>query len=334
MKTMLVRSKNVPATEYYYNIISDGLKQCSELIFDGFDGEPLPDEKDAIVVVGVCTSMLRLWRQGYRRIITWHQGIIPEESYMRNKSIIRKKALEWVEGFALKNSIMQIFVSEAMREFFEEKYSRKILRYYTMPCFNAEYQPEIVNKKDYGSRIFTYTGGLSKWQCIDQTLSLYKRIEEASGNQTKLLLLTPEIEKAKELVDVYKIVNAEIKCVHYTQLSEELKKVTFGFALREDNPVNRVATPTKLANYVANGIIPIYASCVRDFSGASGKNPYQVRIEDVNSITEEEVQQILALMDQTISAKNAAEHFSKYFDHYYNAGWHAGQIADQISRLK
>lgn len=333
MKTILLRSKNVSATEFYYNIIHDALMQCSEVIFDGFEGESFPDDKDAIIIVGSCMSMMRVWRMGYRKIITWFQGVLPEESYMRNHSWIRCFVLELIERFALKRSCVSILVSDALREHYEKKYRIDLKQYYVMPCFNAEYQEDAICEKDYGKMTFTYTGGLSKWQCIDQTMALYQRIEKISGGKTKLLILTPEQDKATEMVNQYGIQNAEVAFVHYTELPAMLRNVGFGFALREDNAVNRVATPTKLANYISNGIIPIYSKCVLDFASISKENPYQIVIDDVNNISDAEVKTILELAERTISPQQINHEFKKYFAQYYNSSWHSDRIAECIRKV-
>lgn len=332
LKYILLRSDNLSATEFYYDIIRDALAQSGDLIFDGLEGEALPEQKDALVVVGSCMSMLHVWKQGYRNVATWFQGILPEESYMRNHSWYRMKILNRIEKFALKNSKKVFFVSEAMRKHYEKKYRLEITNAYVMPCFNTEYHPEKILSKDYSEKIFTYTGGLSAWQCIDQTLKLYKRIEERSGNTTKLLLLTPEKEKAEQMVQAHQIQNAEIKYVHYSELSQALEPVSFGFALREDNPVNRVATPTKLANYLANGIIPIYSECICDFAKQSQDHPLPIMIKDVNQIADSEVDRILKLLDQERTGVKIHSEFKGYFEQYYNAKWHQNQIAEWITR--
>lgn len=334
MKSMLIRTNNASATEFYYNIIADALRSCSELVFDGFEGDKLPtDHKDALVITGTCTSAFLLWMKGYRNIVTWYQGVLPEESLMRNHSKLRFWILGMIERFSLNHDVLHIFTSESMREFYEGKYRIKLGNYYTMPCFNASFQPQLILDKKYDGKTFTYTGGLSNWQCIDQTLALYKRIEQRSGNTTKLLLLTPEQDKAREMVKTHHIVNADIKCVHYTQLPDALKEVSFGFALREDNPVNRVATPTKLANYIANGIIPVYSSCLRDFFRASSRNPYQIVIEDVNHATDAEVDMFISQMNQMPAAQDVVKNFGEYFETYYNAQWHAEQLAGMIRKI-
>lgn len=327
MEAVLLRSKNASATEFYYNIINQALKEKYNLIYDGFEESELPAKKNILVVCGSCTQMLRLWIKGYRKIATWYQGTIPEESYMRNQSWSRKKVLSLIEKFALKHSVLNIVVSEAMIEHYKKSYKLKLNNTYVMPCYNVEFQKECIISKNPKSRVFVYAGGLSKWQCIEQMLQLYKRIEDQVERQTKLLFLTPEIEKAKRFVADNGIVNCEVACVHYSELTEKMKQAKFGFALREDTIVNRVATPTKLANYVASGIIPIYSECVHDFYMQSRNNPYQVAIHDVNNITDEEVNRIIELLDEAIDEESLQVSMHTYFDKYYNTEWHIQNLA-------
>lgn len=333
MQLALLRSTNKSATEYYYNILAQSLNACGNLIFDGYECDELSIPKETITVVGSGISMFRLWMRGYRNLITWYQGLLPEESFMRNGGKFRKWVLERVELFSLRHSKMKIFVSEAMAKHYSEKYGINLGHYYVMPCFNTELQLDSIKEKNFKCKTFLYAGGLSKWQCIEQTLKLYRSIEERSQNSTKLLFLTPSVEEAKELIQKHGIVNAEVKYVHYSKMATELKNVTFGFALREKTPVNEVSTPTKLANYVANGIIPIYTNCIRDFHNISCHKTFKVDIDDVNDIQEREIARILELMDEDLSNEAMVIEFSDYFHTYYNTDWHVNNFANAIRKM-
>ena len=334
MEAALLRSKNISATEFYYDIIAEALKQKYALIYDEFEGSKLPRQKDILIVCGSCTEMLRLWLKGYRKIVTWYQGTLPEESYMRNQSSIRYRILSSIEKFALQHSVLNICVSQAMVVYYEKKYGISIKqRSYVMPCFNVEFQKQSFKNKDSNSRVFTYAGGLSQWQCIEQMLSLYKRIESQVDGNAKLLFFTPEIDTAKKLVKKWDIINCEVNCVHYSQLAEAMLPAKFGFALREDTVVNRVATPTKLANYVANGIIPIYSECIDDFYKESVHNSYQVSIHDVNHISDDEVKKIITLLDQRIATNNLQQQMRSYFEKYYNAEWHIQHLSNELGDI-
>lgn len=330
MKAVLLRSKNISATEFYYNVIASALKKKYELIYDGFEEKELPTQKDVLVVCGSCTDMLQLWTKGYRKIVTWYQGTLPEESYMRNQSGIRKAVLSCIERFALKHSVLNIVVSKAMIKHYKRVYGIELNNAYVMPCYNVEFQRKCITEKNPESRVFVYAGGLSKWQCIEQMLQFYKQIEDSVEGKAKLLFLTPEIESAKELVKKYKILNCEVSCVHYSKLAEKMKQAKFGFALREDTVVNQVSTPTKLANYVASGIIPIYSECIRDFYEESKKNPYQVAIHDVNKISNSEIEKIIGLLEKTIESEELQKSMHTYFEQYYNTEWHIQHLSEML----
>ena len=332
-KVALLRSKNVSATEFYYNIIAIAIAKHNLLVYDGFEESELPKEKDLLIVCGSCTSMIKLWLKGYRKIVTWFQGTLPEESYMRNNSWLREKVLSYIEKFALQHSVLNIVVSNAMIEHYERKYGIVLEHTYVMPCYNVEFQEEIFQEKDPNSCAFVYAGGLSKWQCIEQMLLLYKKIEDKANGKAKLLFYTPEITQAKQLIKKYDILNSEVKYVHYSALSEAMKQAKFGFALREDNVVNRVATPTKLANYVANGIIPIYSECIQDFYTQSKSNIYQVSIKNTNNINDLELEKIIKLLNNKIDENDLKNNMKKYFAKYYNTEIHIKKLSKYLGEI-
>lgn len=53
------------------------------------------------------------------------------------------------------------------------------------------------------------------------------------------------IEQAKEIVENAGLNNIEIRNVPYQELPAEMKKFKYGFLIRDNHALNRVATPTK-----------------------------------------------------------------------------------------
>ena len=47
---------------------------------------------------------------------------------------------------------------------------------------------------------------------------------------------------------------------------------------RKDIAINKVATPTKMSSYLANGIIPIFSDIIGDFNKVMGKLKYTVPV--------------------------------------------------------
>lgn len=331
-KIVLIRSKNTDATDFYYNILKAALVRVSEKVEDVYEGDHFCARRDDLIVVGGCLSFFRMWLKGYKNIVTWFQGVLPEESYMRNHSLLRKKILEIVECLALKKSKIAIFVSESMKTYYEKCYKIYFSEYYIMPCFNTQFDlQEEGDDNRYRYPIFTYVGGLNSWQCVKETLSLYKEIERIFHDKSSLLILTRQRSEAEKMLKEAGIKNYTIKTVHYTEISKELRNVSFGFNLRRDNVVNRVATPTKLANYVANGVIPIVSSCVEDFVNKSRNNPYVIVVEDMENMSAvaESIQKLVA---SGISYRDIYRASKEYFNEYYNTEYHIKELADVIAR--
>lgn len=257
-----LEKENAIVTDYYLHIVGDCIEHMNYIVQYSRGWNDEEASKADVVVVSVATSALRafLLRKKY---IFWAQGLWPEESYMRNKSSFRKKVCNFIEKIALKNASKIFVVSKQMLLYYEQKYCLKLAdKAFVMPCSNEKFHPEAFTVKNkYEKNVFCFAGGTSVWQCFEETVQLYSLIEKKYKN-TKLLLLVKDKAKAKELLQKYDVKNFEIDFVTVEELEEKLKQVKFGFLLREDSPVNRVATPTKLLTYLANGIIPVYSDCL------------------------------------------------------------------------
>lgn len=274
-------------------------------------------KRNDIVVTTNIDDAFKIFYSKKCRMINWYQGIRPEESYIRNKSLIKKNILEYVEKKILKKSLLNIFVSEGMKLHYERKYNLKISNYFIMPCFNAKLNGESFNVSNkYKNLNFTYVGGLSKWQCIEETLRLYKSIE-VKYNNASLKFLTNETERANQLIKKYKIENVEIKYVKNDELFNELKDVKYGFILREDNPINFVATPTKISTYLSNGIIPITTTKIHDTNIIFKDTDYKVFI-NINDNLEKNLQEIMKKNSILTDNEKILTDYTKIFDVYYN----------------
>ena len=121
-----------------------------------------------------------------------------------------------------------------------------------MPVSETSARPE--KPKSNGIRII-YCGGLQKWQRAEDMLDA---AEACSLKNTAFEFCVNDEDAFKILLSERKI----SKPVTYGRkqgaaLRRALLAADFGFLLREDSPVNRVAFPTKLIEYIQNGVIPI-----------------------------------------------------------------------------
>lgn len=282
-----------------------------------------------IVFVVTTLDAIKLFFKRKIKMITWFQGVLPEESKLRNSKKkllgIRIKILNLIEYLCLKKSKINIFVSNEMREHYKKKYSYVKENYFIMPCFNSALVKESfnnLNKKD--KNIFVYAGGLSEWQCINETIELYKKIENDLPN-TKLKILTAEKKLANKLLKEKGVKNFEIKYVPFNKINEELSECKYGFLLRKKSIINKVATPTKLNTYLANGVIPILTS---EIANIEILNNYQ------NIIILENLKNIERLKKEVkiVSRSNLLEEYQKIFFDYYNEEYYSKKFRETLEK--
>ena len=113
---------------------------------------------------------------------------------------------------------------------------------------------------------FVYLGSITSWQKFDETIKLYKTIENQLEN-VKLTIITRQKKEAERIITNYKINNVNIKSLTHKEVLQDLKNYDFGFLLRDDIIVNNVASPIKFLEYISNGVIPIMTNGIGDYSG-------------------------------------------------------------------
>ena len=197
-----------------------------------------------------------------------------------------------------------------------------------MPCYNSEIQRELFfTPGKYEENTFCYVGGLSVWQCFPETVELYKQIEDKVPN-AKFKVFTGDQDKAKAILKEKGVNNYEVKYVKPDQLVSELASCKYGFIVRAESPVNYVATPTKLSNYMAAGLIPIVSNSVGFFEEILGKAENAVVLNGSDDLNK-----IINITERSISAEDVYEEFSTLFSQFYNTDAHIKQIAEKLQTI-
>ena len=281
---------NPEVTDYYLETIGNSYIKMGQRVAYFKDWKECKAKKDDVVVVTRYKEVLRMIATR-KKYVYWVQGILPEENFALYHSKIKYALYDLIEKVIFthtnKKKYLLVMVSERMKIHYENKYNCKVNSYYIMPCNNDSiHEFSFFEKDKYSENVFCYAGGLNVWQCIEETLCLYKQIEERD-NSSKLLMLVKNHDLAKELVKKYNIKNVEYDFVPVDKLPEKLKSVKYGFIVREDVELNRVATPTKLMTYMGNGVIPILSDCLEGLTENLVDTKYLIKLkntQDVESI--------------------------------------------------
>lgn len=321
-----VNYNNIVVLNGYLDVIKQSLIRCGftcdEIVsLDGMN-------KKDLYIFPMGRDAFKFYHQGYKNFILWQQGATADESYMRHKSKLRYNILNYMDCFAMKKAKMIFFVSQYMKEYYENlsgiNFSEKT---YIMPCFNETLDEDFIEKKDYLKKNFAYVGSLDLWQCFDETAKLYKEIENRYPD-AYFKVLTFSVEKAIEKIKALGIKNYEVKCVKKENVKNELKDIVYGFIIRKDSIVNRVATPTKLSSYMSAGVIPIFSSVLDDFKKASGNMKYAISLEDWKDTSE-----LMKTINLPIDKDELKKEYEYLFNTYYGTQNHVNRISEMMKGI-
>lgn len=99
--------------------------------------------------------------------------------------------------------------------------------------------------------VIVYSGGFSKWQMPKETVSLMNIL--SSKNLVKCVIFSNQVEEFKKII--VQSENWYIDSINSNELLSYLRLCDVGMLLREDIVLNRVASPTKLYEYIQAGLV-------------------------------------------------------------------------------
>ena len=316
-----VNYNNIVVLSSYLNIIKQALIQC------GYECDEVKSlqglNKKDLYIFPMGLDAFKFYHKGYKNFILWQQGATADESYMRNKSNVRYKVLNFIDSFAMKKAKMIFYVSQYMKEYYEklahENFSAKA---YVMPCFNEVLDKEIFERKDYSKKIFAYVGSLDLWQCFNETVEIFAEIEKRIPDAS-FKVLTFNTEKADEILKRKNVKNYSVSCVPKERVKSELENAMYGFIIRHDIEVNRVATPTKISSYLSAGVLPIYSTCLKDFHTQAHGKAFAYALNPG-----EDIEGLIQFINNDIDKKIVQQEIEDLFNTYYSTENHITSIVE------
>lgn len=203
------------------------------------------------------------------RILFDNRGLSVEESLLSHPNgilhkinrCIKKKAIL----YAKERCDMYNFVTTAMREYDISQYNYcKQLPYTIIPTLfkKEELDNDILKsikaKEGINNEIVvSYIGSTEAWQSTEQLINIIKEIA-TSYRDIKFFILTNGRIKQLDKLDKQILSRITVKSVSHDEIKYYLGISDIGIVIRDDNIVNKVAAPTKIAEYLTSGIQIIY----------------------------------------------------------------------------
>lgn len=193
-------------------------------------------------------------------------GSVPEElSYQGH--IIQSIIMSLVEIRAFKVASNFIFVSEEMQDFYAQKYSitkDKICKIKPIYSSNVLFEPDstLVDKLriklgiGMNNTVLLYSGNLQRWQNFDLMIDTICRNR---NDNYYIIILTGDETGARKILNKYDLGNMRylVRCVSPQDLNVYYSLAHYGFILRDEHILNKVASPTKMIEYLYFGLMPI-----------------------------------------------------------------------------
>ena len=192
---------------------------------------------------------------GHKMFFDIHGCFVEESEYLgwSQRKISRQKEYEKQIFKYVKNFVC---VSQNMVDFYKDKFSSsKDANYMILPIFSLNKDAKCSKICDDKKINIIYPGGCDKWQNSELMVETIAKLQD--NKEYHFAIYTKQIKEFSKLLDKYSIKNVNLEYKSQKELWSEYKKYHFGFLLRDDIIVNKVACPTKLIDYLQNGIIPI-----------------------------------------------------------------------------
>jgi len=200
-----------------------------------------------------------LWFFKGKIVLDIHGVVVEEEFFLGNDK--RSKILAKIEKKLFKISSKLICVSNKMKYFYLKKYrfvdEKTILN---IPIFDAEISYAHNNSHELRSKkplTLIYAGGGHKWQNIDLMVQSITRLMDRFYF---IFLTSPSyLDELKNKIILLNVSmdNIVIDSVDKSRVYDYYSSADLGFILRENMIVNEVSCPTKMIEYISNGLIPV-----------------------------------------------------------------------------
>ena len=232
-------------------------------------------------------------------IIDFH-GIAPEEEFTQGNFSMAQE-LEIIEEQLFRKALKVVYVSPGMKHHFDSKYfahSSVQLPIVSDVLLEPSMFEDAIKERQENSLV--YAGGAQKWQNIEQMMELMEMLD------VPFTIASDSPEDFNRWKNYKQLTVGTYNRSALTQLYLNSK---FGFVLRDDSPVNRVAFPTKLFEYLEHGVVPIVD--YPDLGGLSALGYRSISCHELEDLKfSEEMIKEFRVVNKSVSKKVISEFVS------------------------
>lgn len=183
---------------------------------------------------------------------------------------------QYLEGGGLRRAEGIICVSRNMSEFIHREYGiprsriRVVQSTANSDLFFADPEAGRATRHELDipmeSTVLMYNGSFALYQRPDLFLTLFRHVLDANADAI-LLVVSRQVDQAREIVQEAGLPAEKVRLAStsYDQMRRYLNAADWGLCLRDDDIVNRAASPTKVAEYLCCGTPVIVTPYTGDY---------------------------------------------------------------------
>lgn len=196
---------------------------------------------------------LNLFSGNVRHLLDVHGAVVDESILLGNETdaVWRERA----EALYFSDIEGAVVVTEAMRRHFMDKYDCAAASFFSIPFLSEETAcdgREFAEKSD--PLAVAYAGGCQAWQNIPL---MQQAVKQQIALADYYMFVSEPDAFFKSWGDQQVPENVVVKTAGPEEIRTVYRKAHYGFILRDDSVVNRVACPAKIMEYMQFGIVPI-----------------------------------------------------------------------------
>lgn len=243
-----------------------------------------------------------------------------ETSYKKSKNILGKfyKKYKILQNIThAKKSKKAIFVSTFLKnklQYEKEGFTLGCLADDRLFFYSRELrlkQRKLLNFSDK-DKIFIYSGGMSPYQLFPKIVDLFQSL----NSDWKFLILTTQLNLAKDYLKNIEPQRYVLKSVELNQVNDFLNAADVGVILRENNDLNRAASPTKYAEYSMSGLKIIYSDGIGDLEIYEKTIKNRLEIHEIDDFlnNESERKEIFQNATKILSKQSMYSNYKKIYE--------------------
>ena len=266
---------------------------------------------------------------GIKKVCFDGRGAIAAEWHEYNVEVNEKwkQEINELEKKAVLKSDFRIAVSHQLVEYWKEKYNYTGNGHVVIPCtLSSGFKLSPTNihsiiqqrtSMGYGDNdvLFAYSGSTAGWQSFELLSAFLQPLLKKNKNH-KVLFLSKEDENIAKLQKDFpgQVIQ---KWLSHSAVKEHLNACDYGILTREDTITNRVASPTKFAEYLSAGLPVIISENLGDYSQFTVEKKCGVLLSDAvklssfNKPGEPEKNRMISMAKQFFTKEACSDEYKK-----------------------